>query len=44
MVRTTYELGAREPLQVVDLPTPEEAFNVPTSAARRWCSSSSVRA
>src|SRR6266498_2718205 len=29
MVRTTYELGAREPLQVADLPTPEEAFNVP---------------
>jgi hypothetical protein len=29
MVKTTYELGAREPLQVADLPTPEEAFNVP---------------
>ena len=29
MVRTTYELGARERLQVTDLPTPEEAFNVP---------------
>jgi hypothetical protein len=29
MVRTTYELGAREPLQVADLPTPEEVFNVP---------------
>jgi hypothetical protein len=28
MVRTTYELGVRQPLQVDDLPTPEEVFNV----------------
>ena len=31
---TTYELGAREPLGVADLPTPEEVFGVPHLGAK----------
>ena len=33
MVKTTYELGARELLQVADLPTPRKSSTSPTSAA-----------